>query len=221
MLEWAWSATVGLVGRYGHALLLLVVLLESALAVRIVPSELAVPAGAAVLVGTPLEFAALVGSLTAGAVVGSALAYRVYGADERGALRTYSGAVRPSRVRVDRAGRWLSRWGVRVLCWGRFFPGVRGALSVAAGLDRTGLAALVCYSAVGWAAYLAALVWLVYPGGDGSAPVEPVVDATVGLLVRFWPTVTADPVGWGTAFAASGVVVLVAWVLRDTLRRSV
>lgn len=218
MLEWAWTGAVELVGRYGHALLFLVVLLESALAVRVVPSELAVPAGAGVLVGTPPEFAALVGSLTAGALLGSAFAYRVYGADERGALRTYGETVRPSRVRVDRARRWLSRWGVRVLCWGRLFPGVRGALSTAAGIERTGLGALVCYSAVGWAAYFAALLWLVYPGGDGSAPVDPVVDATVALLVRFRPTVTADPVGWGAAFGAAGVIVLVSWTLRDTVR---
>lgn len=221
MLGWVWVTAVELVGRHGYALLFLVVLLESALDVRVVPSELAVPAGAAVLVGTPLEFARLVGLLTAGAVVGSALAYQVYGADHRGALRTYSETVRPSRVRVERGRRWLSRWGVRVLCWGRLFPGVRGALSAAAGIDRTGLAVLVGYSAVGWATYLAALVWLVYPGSDGSAPVDPVVDATLGLLVRFRPTVTADPVGWGVAFAASGTLVLVAWTLRDTLHRTV
>lgn len=221
MLEWTWGTVLELVGRYGHAVLFLVVLLESALAVRAIPSELAVPAGAAVLVGTPLEFARLVGLLSAGAMVGSAFAYLVYGADHRGALRTYSETVRPSRIRVDRARRWLSRWDVRVLCWGRLFPGVRGSLSTAAGVERTGLVSLVCYSIVGWVTYLAALVWLVYPGGDGAAPVDPVVDATLVLLVRFWPTVSADPVGWGATFAVSGAVVLVAWAIRDTFRRSI
>lgn len=221
MIEWVWGTALELVGRYGHAVLFLVVLVESALAVRVIPSELAVPAGAAVLVGTPAEFARLVGLLTAGAMVGSAFAYLVYGVDHRGALRTYSETVRPSRIRVDRARRWLSRWGVRALCWGRLFPGVRGSLSTAAGIERTGLPALVGYSTAGWAAYLAALVWLVYPGADGSAPIDPVVDATLVLLVRFWPTVTADPVGWGATFVVSGATVLVAWTVRDTFRRSI
>ena len=221
MLGGWWVEGVELVGRHGHVALVLVVFLEAALAARFVPTELAVPAGAAVLVGTPAEFVELVGLLTAGAVVGSVFGYGVFGADERGVLRTYGESVRPSRIRVDRARRWLSRWGPSVACWGRLLPRVRGPLSAAAGIERTGLPAFLTYSTVGWAAYLAALVWLVYPGGDGVAPVDPVVAAVRPLLVRFWPTVTADPVGWGVAFAASGLAVLVAWTLRDTLRGSV
>lgn len=221
MLEWAWVGGVELVGRYGHVALLLAVFLEAARATRTVPTELAVPAGAAVLVGTPSEFVGLVGLLTAGAVVGSGLGYWVFGTDERGAPRTYGERVRPPRIRVDRARQWLSRWGPLVLCWGRLLPRVRGSLSAAAGIERTGFPAFLAYSAVGWAAYLAVLVWLVYPGSDGVAPVTPVVDAVLVLLAAFWPTVAADPVGWGLTFAGSGVLVVVAWALRDTLRGAV
>jgi membrane protein DedA with SNARE-associated domain len=170
MLEGVWIEAAGLVCRSGHAALLAVVLPGATPAVRLVATELAVPAGVAVLVGTPSAFASLVGLLTAGAVVGPAPGYRGLGADERGAPRTYGERGRPSRVRVDGAQGWLSRWGPSVRCWGRFLPRLRGPLSAAAGVERTGLAGFLCYSAVGWAAYLAAPVRLVYLGTTGRRP---------------------------------------------------
>jgi hypothetical protein len=97
---------------------------------------------------------------------------------------------------------------------------VRGPRSAAAGIERTGFQAFLGSSSVGWTAYLAAPARLV-PGNGGSAPVDPVVDAVSPLLIRFWPTVTSDPVGWGLPFAGGALATLVAWTRRDTLRGAV
>lgn len=221
MLGGVWVEAVELAGRYGHVALVAVVLLEAALAVRAVPTEVAVPALTGALAGTPVEHAELVGLLTATAVVGSAVGYGVFRTGERGAFPTDSGWVRPPRSRVDGAREWLSEWGPTVCCWGRLLPRVRGSLSAAAGAERVGVVRFLWYSVVGWCAYLVALVWLVYPGEDGSAPVDPVVDATVEsvrFLVELWPAVTANPLGWGLTFAGSGGLVVVAWALHGTLR---
>jgi membrane protein DedA with SNARE-associated domain len=180
MLEGATEWLVWFVRSYGYPALFLFIVLETAWIVHFVPSEIVIPATAAYLVTDPASFAAFVGLMTVGAVVGSLLAYYIFGVNGEVVLRRYGHVVRVPESEIERSQAWFARWGEGLLFWGRVVPVLRTPISVPAGFARTDLRRFTVYSAGGWLIYNAALVWLVYGGTDETAP----VDAAVAWLAR-------------------------------------
>ncbi|WP_318567995.1 DedA family protein [Salinigranum marinum] len=197
---------IAFVEAYGYLALFVFIVLETAWIIHFAPSEVVIPFAAAYLVSTPTEFALFVVVGTVGAVIGSLLAYYLFGVNGDRILQRYGHVLRVPESEVERSKAWFRRWGEGLMFWGRVVPVLRTPISVPAGFARMDLQRFTVYSFGGWAIYNAALVWLVYSGSGERAP----IDYVLGPLSR---TVESNP----AVVAALAVVAsagAVAWWLR-------
>lgn len=170
---------VSVVERFGYVGVALLVAAESI--VPPIPSEVILPmAGFAVTRGS-LVYLGVVTAATIGSLVGALALYEV------------GRRVGPARVRalVEHRGRWLGMSGEdadRAEAWfrtrgewavllGRLAPGVRSYVSLPAGSSRMPLGRFLALTAVGSAAWNAALVAAGVALGSQWHLVEPYVDA--------------------------------------------
>jgi membrane protein DedA with SNARE-associated domain len=137
-----------LASRYAYVALLGVFVLEGAMLMYFMPSELMVP-GALVLVGSsPGDVAAIIGVSVLGATVGQ---YALFKLAKRGG-REYLLQKRWFRVsesRLERFDGWFQRWGPVVVPVSNTLLFTRGMLTVPAGLAELDDRRFVVLSAVG------------------------------------------------------------------------
>lgn len=158
------------VETYGLVAVFVYMLLETSLALHFVPSEVVVPFAAALLVTGPPSFVAFVLVATAGATVGSVVAYYVFGVNGARALERYGRWVHVSQSDLDRWEGWFHRWGESAVFWGRLLPVVRAFVSVPAGAARMDRGRFVAYTAAGTLLFVLALTALGVSGAHTRLP---------------------------------------------------
>ncbi|MFB6077852.1 MAG: DedA family protein [Halarchaeum sp.] len=214
------DAVLGLVRQYGYAAVFVYMVLETAFLLHYVPSEVVVPFAASQLVHDPVSFAAFVADTTAGATVGSVLAYVVFGRYGRLVLERYGRYVHVTEHDIDRSTALFARYGESSVAWGRLLPFVRAFISIPAGLADMDFRRFVAYSAGGALLFNTALTYLVYTAADETSPLGAVVAVADRALAADLAYVDAHTrfviVATGTAL----LVALAAWLARDWLREN-
>ncbi|WP_336001006.1 DedA family protein [Halorientalis halophila] len=209
------DTAVTLVERYGLVALFLFILLETAWITHFVPSEIVIPAVAYELVTDPASFAIFTAVLTVGAVLGSLIAYYLFGYYGDVALERYGDSRYLPTAQIERSKRFFRRYGENSLLWGRLVPVFRTPISIPAGYAGTPLPKFVVYSTVGWTCYNAVLIWLVYSGGDGRAPVTVAYGAVEPHLVGSIAWLSANPAVAAVATLAAAGSAVAVWLRTD------
>ncbi|MFB6146522.1 MAG: DedA family protein [Halobacteriaceae archaeon] len=162
------------VTTYGYVALFVFVVLETAFVLHFAPSEVIIPLAAVPLISGPATFALFVAVSTVGAVLGSLLAYWLFGVYGETVLRRYGGIVDQSAI--DRSRAWFRRYGTPLMFWGRLVPVLRTPISIPAGYAGMDQRRFVAYSAPGWLLYMALLARLGYAGDAGRSPAHVALD---------------------------------------------
>jgi membrane protein DedA with SNARE-associated domain len=181
-----------LVESLGHWGILALMFLENV--VPPVPSELIMPLGGFLAGQGRLNFALVVLAGAAGSVLGALPLYGLGRWVGEARLCRWAGrhghwlAVAPDDVRRARA--WFARHGGKAVLLGRLIPGVRSLVSVPAGTARMPLIPFLAYTAVGSAAWSAALAYAGRLLGRNYARVEAFVGPAAyvvfgGIVVAF------------------------------------
>lgn len=186
--------------QYGYLALLLFVFAETSLLFPFLPSELVVPAAAALLVTGPVSFLVFVLAAAIGGLAGSLVAYYAFGTGSSRLLDRLDSRIHVSESEIERARGWFRRWGDSAVFWGRLLPGVRSLISIPAGFAGMDVGKFALYSGAGNGLFAACVAALVFFGADGR-PVDFLVS-----VAR--PLVTA-----GVAFARSAPVLAIAAVM--------
>nr|WP_233265232.1 DedA family protein [Halomarina oriensis] len=159
------------------------VFLETSMLFPLLPSEVVLPASAAIVVTSPSTLALFVLVATAGAVVGSVVCYELF--SRAGEAAVDHRWVRVEESDADRARRWFRRWGRHSVLWGRVLPVLRSVVSIPAGLSGMNRVLFTGYTAVGALAFNAAVGGVVYAGAEAS------VYETALVVARERPVVVA------------------------------
>lgn len=149
---------------YGPLVLCLFTFLETSMLFPLLPSEVVVPAAAALLVTDVPSFLVFVLAATVGGTVGALVPFYVFydtRVGERGWIRD---RIDVSEERIERGQSWFRRWGQSSVLWGRFLPVLRSVISIPAGLANMDPLRFGAYTAVGTAGFYAAGGALVYYG---------------------------------------------------------
>lgn len=202
------ATALELLSRYGYLALFLFLFLETSMLFPFVPSEVAVPFAAAVLVEDPLSFVLFVASGTAGATLGSYVLYWLFASLGFRALERYGRYVHVSEGRIDRGQELFHRYGESSVLWGRLLPVLRSLVSIPAGLAAMDSRKFVAYSAAGSLAFTAAVGALVSYGIQ-ELPTAALFGAAVAL-------VAASPLLVAGAAVLVAVAAVGVWLaLRD------
>jgi membrane protein DedA with SNARE-associated domain len=202
------ETALALVRTYGLLALFVFTFLESSMLFPVLPSEAVVPVAAAVVVVDPASFGLFVAVATAGATIGAVFAFEVLG---EGATRTLDRLGRYARVDEESLGyaqRWFRRYGQSSVLWGRLLPVLRSVISVPAGVAGMDRRRFIAYSAVGSAAFYAAVAGVVWYGRGTS-----VYDWAAGELAVLVAWVAGDPLLAVGATVGILVGAAVAWVV--------
>jgi len=154
-----------LTSEYAFLVLLGVFVLEGAMLMYFMPSELLVPAALVLIGASPVDAAAIIGVAVLGATVGQ---YALFKLAERGG-REYLLKRRWFRVSeesLDRFDGWFDRWGPVVVPVSNSLLFTRGMLTVPAGLSDLGGRRFLVLSAVGTFAFESILAGLYYAGAS-------------------------------------------------------
>lgn len=219
-IAWLTDAVLAFVQQYGYVALFLFIALETAWIIHFVPSEIVIPIAAIGLVSDPLSFAVFVTVMTVGAVLGSVLAYYLFGRYGDRVLRRYGHVLRVPESELDRSKRWFRRYGEGFLLWGRLVPIVRTPISIPAGYAETPMPRFLAYSSVGWLLYNSVLVALVYSGAGSRSPLEVALSAAEpawGPVVTF---AQGSPLAALVVFAMVSGAGVLAWTRRERLART-
>jgi len=219
-VAWLTDAVVAFVQQYGYVALFVFIALETAWIIHFVPSEIVIPIAALGLVSDPLSFAVFVTIMTVGAVLGSVLAYYLFGRYGDSVLQRYGHVLRVPESELDRSKRWFRRYGEGFLLWGRLVPVLRTPISIPAGYAETPMSKFLAYSTVGWGLYNTALVALVYSEGGSKSPLEVAVTWAKPAWAPVLSFAQGSPlVATAVLALASGACVL-AWTRRKELSRA-
>jgi membrane protein DedA with SNARE-associated domain len=193
--------TLEFVRLYGPIALCVFTFLETSMLFPFAPSEVVVPAAAAVLVTDLTSFVVFVTAAGVGGVAGAFVPYAACYGTRLGEADWLGSRIRVSGERIERGGAWFRRWGESSVLWGRFLPVLRSVISVPAGVARMDPYRFGLFTALGTIGFYAATGALVYYGRQRSlfaAAVTVVVDEPIptavallavlggGLLVRHW-----------------------------------
>jgi len=193
-----------LVRLYGPLALCLFTFLEASMLFPFLPSEVVIPAAAALLVTDPASLLVFVLAASVGGTLGAFVPFWVFYRTRFGETGWLGDHLRVSDERIDRAQTWFRRWGQSSVCWGRFLPFVRSVISVPAGVARMAPTRFGAYTIAGSTGFYAATGWLVYYGRQRSL-FSAAVDAAV-----------ANP---ALAALATLAVVAVALLVGERIRR--
>jgi len=153
-----------LVRLYGPLAVCLFVFLETSMLFPLLPSEVVVPAAAAVLVTDLPSFVVFVLAGGVGGTVGAFVPFVVFSDPRVGATGWLEDRIAVSEERIERGRAWFRRWGESSVLWGRFLPVFRSVISIPAGLARMNPTRFGVFTAVGTAGFYAATGGLVYYG---------------------------------------------------------
>jgi len=162
------TTVLELVRLYGPLALCLFVFCETSLLFPFLPSEVVVPAAAALLV---TDLPSLLVFVTAGGVGGTLGAFVPFSVSARTRIGEWDWLQRHlsvSDARVERGRVWFRRWGQSSVLWGRFLPVLRSVVSVPAGLAGMDPVRFGVLTAVGTVGFYAATGGLVYYGRQVS-----------------------------------------------------
>ncbi|MFB6129954.1 MAG: DedA family protein [Salinigranum sp.] len=218
MFEWLVHAVLGFVDRYGYAAVFVYMILETAFILHFVPSEVVVPFAASQLVHDPVSFVLFVVDSTAGATVGSYVAYELFGRYGERVLERYGHVIHVTEHDIERSQAVFIRYGESSVFWARMFPLLRALISIPAGLADMELRRFVLYSAAGAALFNTGLTYLVYTGSGTTSPLGVVLEALRGELAG---QIAYVQVHTRLVVLALGLVVLVVavtWMARDWIR---
>jgi len=154
-----------LTSEYAYLVLLGVFVLEGAMLMYFMPSELLVPASLVLVGASPAEAVAIVGVAVVGATIGQ---YALFKVAERGG-REYLLQRRWFRVSedtLDRFDGWFDRWGPVVVPVSNALLFTRGMLTVPAGLSDLDGRRFLVLSALGTLAFETILAGLYYAGAS-------------------------------------------------------
>ncbi|SFL06993.1 membrane protein DedA, SNARE-associated domain [Halogranum rubrum] len=168
VLEDLTSTAVRLLRLYGPFVLCLFTFLETSMLFPFLPSEVVVPAAAALLVTDPLSFLVFVTAATVGGTVGAFVPFYVFADTRVGRASWIRARITVSEGRIERGQRWFRERGQSSVCWGRFLPVLRSVISIPAGLANMDPQRFVAYTAIGTAAFYAATGAIVYYGRQQS-----------------------------------------------------
>jgi membrane protein DedA with SNARE-associated domain len=175
VFDWLVRAVLGFVQRYGYLAVFVYMILETAFVLHFVPSEVVVPFAASQLVHDPVSFVLFVADTTAGASVGSVLAYASFGRYGERLLERYGHVVHVSEADIERSQAVFRRYGESSVFWARMLPFLRALISIPAGLAEMDLRRFVLYSTAGAALFNTGLTYLVYTGAGTTSPLEVVL----------------------------------------------
>ena len=204
--------------RYGYIGIFVFTFLETSMLFPFLPSEVAVPAIAAVAVASTQGAVVFALAGAAGGTIGGLFAYRAFGTKGASAAEAYGGRLNVSQTEIDRGQRLFNRWGKHSVLWGRFLPFVRSVVSVPAGFAGMNVLRFTVYTAVGTFLFNLAVAALLLYGkrqfdrlgfrhvagellrlGSAYAASNPAVAALVAAILVL-------AVGWGVRRMASADV---------------
>jgi membrane protein DedA with SNARE-associated domain len=218
MFEGLVRTVLDLVTQYGYVTVFVYMVLETAFVLHFVPSEVVVPFAASQLVHGPVSFVLFVADATAGATVGSVLAYVGFGQYGERVLERYGHLVHVSERDLERSQSIFIRYGESSVFWARMLPLLRALISIPAGLAGMDRRRFVLYSAAGAALFNTGLTYLVYTGAGTTSPLGLVFEvghAAVSAELAYVQTHTAIvAVLLGVAATVAGV----AWFARRWIR---
>ncbi|QLG29455.1 VTT domain-containing protein [Halorarum halophilum] len=169
----------------------------------LLPSEAVLPLSAALLVTGVPSLAAFALAATAGVVVGSVVAYYLFGRGGEELADRYSPFLSVSERELEWTKRAFDRYGESSVFWGRFLPVLRSVVSVPAGFAGMDVRRFAAYSAGGGLLFNLAVGALALGGGE-SRSVYGTAYALVRQIVTTWPVLAAAVVAVllvGTAVA--------------------
>ncbi len=220
MLDGLTGTGLDLVAQYGYFALFVFMFLETSMLFPLLPSEVTVPFAAAFLVTGPVSFGLFVLAATAGATIGSVVAYYLFAATGNRALDRYRDRLRVSDERIERGQHWFRRWGEGSVFWGRLLPVARSIISIPAGLAGMEIRRFTAYSAGGSACFAAGVAALVYRLDVSHGPVAFLVARLRGGLAQLPGYAAANPlVAVGCSVLAVLVLVLAVTVIRRRQQR--
>ncbi|WP_408957018.1 DedA family protein [Natrinema sp. 74] len=194
------STMLRFIRLYGPLALLLFVFLETSMLFPFFPSEVVVPAAAALLISDPLSFVVFVAAATVGGTVGAFVPYYAFrGPGSRG-LGRLRDRINVSEDTIDRGRRWFHRWGASSVFWGRFLPALRSVVSIPAALAGMTRLRFGVYTAAGTVLFYAAVGALVYYGRQRS------------LFAAVWTAAVDQPLV--TAVIVLAAVTVGLWVVQ-------
>ncbi len=191
---------LSLVRQYGYLAVFAFAFLETSMLFPFLPSEIVVPAAAAILVSGAVGVVAFASAAAAGTVVGSLVAYWF---GRRGYDVADSRVVHVSADDLDRGRDWFCHWGESSVFWGRFLPFLRSVISLPAGfaeMDRTKFAA---YSGVGGFAFNAAAAGVVVYGKRRSV-YRAAYDWATGVVASASPVALVGVAALAVALVGAG-----------------
>lgn len=195
------EVTLRFLRLYGPFALLLFTFLETSMLFPFLPSEVVVPAAAALLISDPVSFVVFVTTASVGGTVGAFVPFYVFRNSRVGRADWIRQYIHISDSHVERGQEWFRRWGNWSVLWGRFLPAIRSVVSIPAGMANMGSTRFGAYTAVGSVVFYAAVGALVYYGRQqslfeaaygflldrpGISAVGLLVLAAAGLLASRW-----------------------------------
>ncbi|MDS0260269.1 DedA family protein [Haloarcula sp. S1CR25-12] len=149
---------------YGPLVLCLFTFFETSMLFPFLPSEVVVPAAAAILVTDLPSLLVFVTAAGVGGTVGAFVPFYVFYDTRAGRADWLRRYVDVPDAKLRHGQRWFQRWGRPSVLWGRFLPVVRSVVSIPAGLARMNPFEFGLLTAVGTVAFYAVAGAVVYYG---------------------------------------------------------
>ena len=162
------ALTLHLLRLYGPLVLCLFTFLETSMLFPFLPSEVVVPAAAALLVTDPVSLVVFVLAAGIGGTAGAFVPFYAARGTRFGNVDRITDRILVSEDRIARGRKWFRRWGRSSVLWGRFLPAFRSVVSIPAGLAKMNPRRFGTFTAVGTVGFYAATGGLVYYGRQRS-----------------------------------------------------
>lgn len=197
------EVTLRFLSLYGPLALFCFTFLETSMLFPLLPSEVVVPAAAALLIGDFISFLVFVSAATVGGTLGAFVPFYVCRDTRIGEFNWLQDRITISDEQLNRGEEWFQRWGQSSVLWGRFLPVLRSVISIPAGFANMNSLRFGIYTALGTVGFYAATGGLVYYGHQQAlfaaiisfATTSPATATVVvltllglGVLVRRWVT---------------------------------
>ena len=122
-----------------------------------VPSEAVIPFGGYLAWLGRLNLFGVIGAGTLGNVTGSLIVYYVCSREGRPFLKKYGMHIYISEKQLDITDRWFASYGDVAILLAKVLPGIRGIISIPAGISRMPLASFTAFTTLGVLVWVSAL----------------------------------------------------------------
>lgn len=156
------STALRLIELYGPLAVMVFTFLEASMLFPFLPSEIVVPAAAALLVQDIMSFVVFVGAAGFGGTVGAIILFYVFHGPRSGWIDQLKDYAHLSDETIERSRHWFLKWGASTVLWGRFLPGLRSVISIPAGLFRMNPLWFGSFTALGTIGFYATVAAVVY-----------------------------------------------------------